>query len=108
MKWYSDLYISDSIGKKANKIKWKINHSAGTLDTYVIAFPSNPDNLLDMIPTTDLLQKAYPKDNLHIIGLAKGYYEGIELIQQIITDAYEATGDVNIKKYLKSKGRETE
>ena len=78
MKWYSDLYVSESIGKNVNKIKWKINHNAGTINTYVIALPSNPDNLLDMIPTYELMQKAYPKKNIHIIGLAKGYEEGIK------------------------------
>ena len=103
MKWYSNLYVSESIGKKVNKIKWKINHNAGTINTYVIALPSNPANILDMIPTYDLMQKAYPKKNIHIIGLAKGYDEALDLIRQIVQEVYEATGDFNISNYLKIK-----
>ena len=104
MKWHSDLYVSESIGKNVSKIKWKINHNAGTINTYVIALPSNPDNLLDMIPTYELMQKAYPKKNIHIIGLAKGYEEGINLIQEIIQEVYDATGAFNIRDYLNLKG----
>ena len=51
MKWYRNLYVSNSIGDKANRIKWKINHNAGTISVYVIAFASNSQNLLD-IPKT--------------------------------------------------------
>ena len=41
MKWYDNLYIGESIGKKAGRIKWKINHNAGTLFVHVITLPSN-------------------------------------------------------------------
>ena len=64
MKWYRKLYVSESIGDKAGRIKWKINHNAGTVSVYVIAFASNPDNLLDIIPAWQLMQKSYPKKNL--------------------------------------------
>jgi len=37
MKWYEDLYVGDSIEGKVNRIKWKINHHAGTVSIYVIA-----------------------------------------------------------------------
>ena len=36
-------------------------------------------NLLDIIPATDLLQKAYPKKELFIIGLEQGYDAALEL-----------------------------
>ena len=59
MKWYEDLYVGDSIAGKANRIKWKINHHAGTVSIYVIAFASNRKNLLDIIPAWELMQKSY-------------------------------------------------
>ena len=62
MKWYRNLYVSNSIGDKANRIKWKINHNAGTISVYVIAFASNSQNLLDIIPAWELMQKSYPGD----------------------------------------------
>jgi hypothetical protein len=47
------------------------------------------------------MQKAYPKDDLKIIGLAKGYKEGIDLIRQIMDETYRATGGVDVYAYLK-------
>ena len=82
MKWYEDLYVGDSIEGKVNRIKWKINHHAGTVSIYVIAFASNRQNLLDIIPAWELMQKSYPgKKEMQIIGLAKGYAEALELVR---------------------------
>ena len=103
MKWYRNLYVSDSIGDKANRIKWKINHNAGTISVYVIAFASNSQNLLDIIPAQELLQKAYPKNQLYVVGLAKGYEEAIETAAKIVLEVYKNTGSFAVREYLKCK-----
>ena len=102
MKWYKNLYVGESIEHKKKKVIWKIKHSAGMLHTYVITFPSNPYNLLDIIPTTDLMQKAYPKDKLMVIGIAGDYDEALELTRQIVDETYNETGRVDVYNYLKS------
>lgn len=101
MEWYRNLYASDSVAHKVNRIKWKINHNAGTVSVYVIAFPSNPKNLLDIIPAWELMQKSYPKKNMKIIGLAKGYQDALELVRLIIDETYQKTGTVDVRTYLK-------
>ena len=99
MKWYEDLYVGDSIEGKVNRIKWKINH-------HVIAFASNRQNLLDIIPAWELMQKSYPgKKEMQIIGLAKGYAEALELVRSIIEEVYQNTGDVDVKSYLRGRKR---
>lgn len=105
MKWYDKLYIGDSIAKKADRIKWKINHNAGTIGVYVIAFASNPVNLLDIIPAYQLMQKSYPKKDMRIIGLAGDYYEALELVSNIVDEVYQATGDVKVRQYLELNRR---
>ena len=79
MKWYDDLYVGESIVHKTNKIKWKIRHNAGQINIYVITLASGEKNLLDIIPSHELLQKGYPKKQLYVIGLAKGYDEAVEV-----------------------------
>jgi hypothetical protein len=37
---------------------------------------------------------------LKIIGLAKGYKEGVDLITQIIDETFRATGGVDVYRYL--------
>jgi len=103
MKWYDNLYVGESIRHKTEKIKWKIRHNAGQIDIYVIAKASNPQNLLDIIPAQELMQKAYPKKDLYIIGLAHGKNEAHELVKQIIDEVYQNTGGFDIIPYLQSK-----
>ena len=100
MKWYDPLYVGESISGKENRFKWKIEHNRLTLSIYVIAFASNPDNLLDLIPAKELLQPGYPKKELHIIGLAKGYEEAVDQTVRIIDEVYKKTGTVDVRQYL--------
>ncbi|MDD6481354.1 MAG: hypothetical protein PUF65_03605 [Lachnospiraceae bacterium] len=106
MKWYHNLFVGDSIAGKEKKIKWKINHNAGTLSVYVIAFASNPENLLDIVPAWELRQKSYPKRDMKIIGLARGYDEALEVVRQIVDETYQSTGDVDVWSYLKEERRQ--
>lgn len=105
MKWLKDLYVSESIGDKANRIKWKIEHNAGTVRVYLITFASNPDNLLDIIPAWNLLLRAYPRSEMKVIGMAKGYDDAVALVKDIIEETYRCTGTVDVWNYLKEERR---
>ncbi|MCM1105793.1 MAG: hypothetical protein NC355_02505 [Blautia sp.] len=105
MKWFRDLYVSESIGDKANRIKWRIDHNAGTVRVYLIAFASNPDNLLDIIPAWNLMQRGYPKREVKVIGMAKGYDDALALVRDIIDETYRNTGGVDVRSYLGEERR---
>lgn len=108
MVWYEDLYVGMSIVHKTKRIKWKIRHNAGQVNIYVITFASNEQNLLDIIPSYELLQKGYPKKDLYVVGLAKGYEEALSVAASIIEEVYQNTGTFAVRKYLteKAAGRE--
>ena len=108
MTWYEDLYVGESIVHKTNKIKWKIRHNAGQLNIFVITLASNEKNLLDIIPARELLQKAYPKKGLFVVGLAKGYDEAVEVATSIVDEVYHQTGAFEIRSYLKRKSKSGE
>lgn len=103
MTWYDDLYVGESIVHKTKKIKWKICHNAGQINIYVITLASNSQNLLDIIPAQELMQKGYPKAGLHVVGLAKGYDEAMEVAVSIVDEVYQQTGAFEIKSYLDGK-----
>ena len=103
MKWYENLYVGESIEHKTEKIKWKIKHNAGQINIYVIALASNPQNLLDIIPAQELMQKAYPKKEMYIIGLAQGMQEAQLVVKQIIDEVYQETGGFLVRSYLQKK-----
>ena len=103
MKWYENLYVGESIRHKTDKIKWKINHNAGQINIYVITIASNSQNLLDIIPAQELMQKGYPKRELYVVGLAQGKEEAYEIVKQIIDEVYQKTGEFKILPYLQTK-----
>lgn len=105
MKWYDDLYVGESIIHKTNKIKWKILHNAGQIRIYVITLASNDKNLLDIIPSQELMQKGYPKKDLYVVGLAEGYDEAVEVAASIIDEVYRQTGAFEVASYLREKKR---
>ena len=48
------------------------------------------------------MQKAYPKKELMIIGIAGSHEEALELTRRIIDDTYTNTGKVDVYNYLKN------
>lgn len=105
MIWYDDLYVGESIVHKTRKIKWKILHNAGQIHIYVIALASCPENLLDIIPAQELMQKGYPQKELYVVGLAKGYDEAVEVAASIVDEVYQNTGGFAVRPYLEEKRR---
>ncbi len=106
MKWHKDLYTGESVIRREKKVKWKVMHGAGQLRVYVIALASNPRNLLDIIPSWELLQKHYPKKGLYIVGLAGNYQEALELAGHIVSDVYRATGGFDVRGHLLRSGEQ--
>lgn len=105
MIWYRDLYISENIRRKAARVKWKIVHNAGQIDIYVLTLAANPNDQLDIIPAVQLLQKAYPKRDMVVIGLAKGYDEAIQLVCEIAEEVKRETGSLKIREYIETKNQ---
>lgn len=103
MVWYKYLYMDENIIRKKEKIKWKICHNAGMLDIFVITLSQNDSGLLEIISTIELMQKTYPKKELFIVGLAKGYETARILACNIIMEVYQQTGDFHVKTYLLQK-----
>ncbi len=106
MIWYDELYVSENIEKKIEKIKWKIQHNAGLLQMYVITLPQNQENLLEIISTKELMQKHYPKRNLVVVGVARGYEEAVTVAASIIVETMNELGTTDVKEYLRRKNKD--
>lgn len=98
MKFYKYLYIGSTI-KDAQKIKRKLRVNAGQLGIYVIALCKGRDQL-EIYHCALLQQRYYKKNPPHIIGIANGYEEAVEIIRQIAEETYKYNGDCDLKKYL--------
>lgn len=100
LNWYKNLYIGDNAKKKPKKLIHKINQGAGVIDVYVITLAVNPENSLEIFSANLLMQSALRRNCPTIIGLAKGYEEALEIIEQIVNEVYQETGTAEIRTWL--------
>lgn len=100
MRWYKNLYIGEKARKNRYKIVWKVKHRAGTINVYLLIFPSNSENMLEILNANYLLQPYYRHQDIKIIGIASSYGEALTLLTEIVQEIYQKTGTVNIKEYI--------
>ena len=99
MQFMGSLYVGDSIASTEYKIVEKVHKGKIVPNLYLLVLTLNPDNMLEIIPEWEILQKGYPSQDLKVIGIANGKKEAISLVQSIITDSLNEmkTADVSIK-----------
>ena len=102
LKWYSNLYIGDNAKKQAKNIIRKINTGAGQLDIYIITLAHNPENHLEIIASSSLLQKTVRQMCPMIVGIAKSREEALSLVTKITAEVYEKTNSANIRTFIKN------
>lgn len=100
MKWYKNLYMGEIAAKKHYKLLKTIN-KRWLSNAYIIALPSNSDNVLDIYSNNELLQKYYKNRDIFVVGLAYGKDEALELVKDIIWEVYQATGSVKVNDYIR-------
>jgi hypothetical protein len=98
--WTSRLYIGDKMKKKKEKVMASINNREATFGVYCIAFASHPSNLFEIIEANELLFPHYQKSEVRIVGLAKGKEEAVILVQDMLLDVYNKTGDFDVRTYF--------
>lgn len=106
MKWLKDLYVSPAMEKKKIRVKWKLEHGAGVVGTFLLVLPMDDStNQLEIINSVYLKQKYYKRKNMVIIGMAESVDSAYDILIKITGETYENTGDANIKEYLLAKHR---
>ena len=100
MKWYKDLYGTENVHYRKHVIKWKVQHNVGQLNMYLIVLSAYGHSLLEILSTVEVMQKAYPKKDLFVVGIAKGKEEAKELACNILLDIYHKTGSFATREYF--------
>lgn len=104
MKWYKGLYLGEKAKEDKYKILGKVIKSRFQADTFLIMLPSNSENVLDILPASYLNQPHFKnkfyKNELYVVGIAKGRDEALELVRSIVDEVYQATGSFDISGYL--------
>ena len=106
MKYYSNLYVSEGLKKKKDKVITRLERRKLQPDLHVIFLPECDHNQLEIVNAMYLLQPGYPREDRMVVGIAKGFDEAAELIEKISREVYDATGDLKIRDYIQAKEQE--
>ena len=103
MQFMGNLYVGESISSIEYQIIEKVYKGKVVPNLYLIVFSTNPENMLDIIPEHEIMQKHYPKSGLKVVGIARGKKEAIGLVQQMIEASLVETGSADVRGLLKAK-----
>ena len=106
MKYYSNLYVSERLKKKKDKVIARLERRKIQPDLHVILLPECDHTQLEIVNAVYLLQPGYPREDRMVVGIAKGFDEAAELIEKISREVYDATGDLKIRDYIQAKEQE--
>ena len=93
MKYYYNLYGDDVIMAEEH---------------YLIALSANEMNHLEILHSVLFEQKCMTKDNLFVVGVAKGYAQALEVVEKITQEVYDKTNGVDIRNYILKTQQEYE
>lgn len=98
------LYLDEVTSKKFNSIRRKFRNEKYPSGTYAITL-SKTSGRVEYFDCKAFKQKYYKETGNYpmIIGLAKNADSAQNIVVEIIQEAYEQTGNADVKAYLKEK-----
>ena len=100
MRYFKNLYVSDGIKGREQEIIEQLEKKKFQFRIYLLAFPENEKNQLEIYHSGMLLQNWYREKDVFVVGIAGGYLEALELVRKIAEETVELTGDANIRQYI--------
>lgn len=108
MKYYFELYLSEELKERREEIIDKIEHQKIMINKYLIVLTKNERNHLEFFDSAMLGQEIFDRDSLFVIGIADGRYGAMALVQKIVQEVHEETGQADIRRYLLDKQKDFE
>lgn len=105
MRYYKYLYLADGIRKK-DKIIRKLEEKKLQMNIYVITLARNEKNHLEIYNSMVLRQPDFPYDDFFVVGIAKGYEDAVEMVEEIAQEVYNKTKGADIRSYILEREQE--
>lgn len=103
IKWANQMYCDGHVEKRKKKIMRAIQDGKIEPRVYCITLSTNPENLFDIINVNEFKFPYYGNMDLYVLGLAIGRDSAISLVEQIINEVYQNTGDVKVREYYQDR-----
>ena len=105
MRYYKYLYLADGIRKK-DKIIRKLEEKKLQPNIPVITLARNEKNQLEIYNSMVLRQPDFPYDDFFVVGIAKGYEDAVEMVEEIAREVYNKTKGADIRSYILEREQE--
>ena len=105
MRYYKHLYLAEGI-KKKEKIIRKLEEKKLQMNIHVITLARNEKNQLEIYNSMVFLQPDFPYDDFLVVGLAKGYEDAVEIVEEIAQEVYNKTKGADIRSYILEREQE--
>lgn len=103
LTWRDPLYMDAGMEKKINRIRWRLEHGAGSFRLYLVTISTSPGMQLDIVSAAELKQRVIRRCLPMIVGVAGSYEDALDRVQDMLADALAATGTPDIRKYLENR-----
>ena len=101
IQFRKNLYLGESIdSRKVDRIKRNICKKPLLANVYIIVPAHNPADQLDIFDAKQLVQPHYKSCSFQVIGIASDYQEALKIIEKIVVECLEQTGDCKLREYL--------
>ena len=106
IRYYENLYLTDSTEKNLSKIKRKLKLGAGMTGLFVITLSDAPGDMFNIIHSSMFKIRRIRHADHFVIGLAESRRKANDIIVKIVAGHYERTGGYEgIRDYFaKGKG----
>ena len=105
MRYYKHLYLAEGL-KKKEKIIRKLEEKKLQINIHVITLARNEKNQLEIYNSMVFLQPDFPYDDFLVVGLAKGYEDAVEIVEEIAQEVYNKTKGADIRSYILEREHE--
>ena len=108
MKYYYNMYVSESIREKKQQILSRIEKDEFVVGKYLIVLTQNEKNHLEFFDSAFVTQRMVEKDKLFVVGLSDGYGAAVKIVEAILKEVLQVTGGTDIRNYLLKQQMEYE
>ena len=105
MRYYKHLYLADGIRKKEKVIR-KLEKNQLQMNIHIITLSQNEEDQLEIYNSMILLQPEFPHDDFFVVGIAKGYEDAVEMVEEIAQEVYNKTKGADIRSYILEREQE--
>ena len=99
------LYLAEGIRKKEKVIR-KLEKNQLQMNIHIITLSQNEEDQLEIYNSMILLQPEFPHDDFFVVGIAKGYEDAVEMVEEITQEVYNKTKGADIRSYILEREQE--